>query len=114
MAGVTEFNSKENLISQIRKRDARIVSFVHTKISNAIYKALVATRKPDYELAENLANKVLQKMVDHGYGASHAAGPWWKMCRILWNRYSLKKVCPRQQRPTSYTDMNEEKLEMKK
>src|ERR671911_198992 len=70
MAGVTEFNSKENLISQIRKRDARIVSFVHTKISNAIYKALVATRKPDYELAENLANKVLQKMVDHGYGAS--------------------------------------------
>ncbi|MFZ0265824.1 MAG: ATP cone domain-containing protein, partial [Nitrososphaeraceae archaeon] len=70
MAGVTEFNSKENLISQIRKRDARIVSFVHTKISNAIYKALVATRKPDYELAENLANKVLQKMIDHGYGAS--------------------------------------------
>src|SRR5919106_139142 len=70
MAGVTEFNSKENLISQIRKRDARIVSFVHTKISDAIYKALVATRKPDYELAEKLANKVLQKMVDHGYGAS--------------------------------------------
>src|SRR5918994_1412553 len=70
MAGVTEFNFKENLISQIRKRDARIVSFVHTKISDAIYKALVATRKPDYELAEKLANKVLQKMVDHGYGAS--------------------------------------------
>ncbi len=70
MAGVTEFNSKENLISQIRKRDGRIVPFVHTKISNAIYKALVASSKPDYELAENLANKVLQKMVDHGYGAS--------------------------------------------
>jgi ribonucleoside-diphosphate reductase alpha chain len=70
MAGVTEFNSKENLISQIRKRDTRIVSFVHSKISDAIYKALVATRKPDYELAEKLANKVLQKMVDHGYGAS--------------------------------------------
>lgn len=70
MAGITEFNSKENLISQIRKRDGRIVPFVHTKISNAIYKALVASSKPDYELAENLANKVLQKMVDHGYGAS--------------------------------------------
>ena len=54
MAGVTEFNSKENLISQIRKRDARIVSFVHTKISNAIYKALVATRKPDYESSREL------------------------------------------------------------
>jgi ribonucleoside-diphosphate reductase alpha chain len=68
MAGVTEFNSsKENLISHIRKRDARVVSFIHTKISNAIYKALVATRKPDYELAENLANKVVQKMVEHGY-----------------------------------------------
>jgi ribonucleoside-diphosphate reductase alpha chain len=74
MAGVTEFNSsKENLISHIRKRDARVVSFIHTKISNAIYKALVATRKPDYELAENLANKVVQKMVEHGYGTLEKA-----------------------------------------
>jgi ribonucleoside-diphosphate reductase alpha chain len=74
MAGVTEFNSsKENLISHIRKRDARVVSFIHTKISNAIYKALVATRKPDYELAENLANKVVQKMVEHGYETSEKA-----------------------------------------
>jgi ribonucleoside-diphosphate reductase alpha chain len=74
MAGVTEFNSsKENLISHIRKRDARVVSFIHTKISNAIYKALVATRKPDYELAENLANRVVQKMVEHGYGTLEKA-----------------------------------------
>src|SRR5919106_141154 len=60
----------KHFISQIRKRDARIVSFVHTKISDAIYKALVATRKPVYESAEKLADKVLQKMVDHGYGPS--------------------------------------------
>jgi ribonucleoside-diphosphate reductase alpha chain len=74
MAGVTEYNSsKENVISHIKKRDARVVSFIHTKISNAIYKALVATRKPDYELAENLANRVVQKMVEHGYGTLEKA-----------------------------------------
>ena len=68
MAGVTEFNnSKTNLIMQIRKRDGRIVSFVRSKISDAIYKALVATGKPDYPLAERLANKVVQKMVQQGY-----------------------------------------------
>src|SRR5215207_4635627 len=49
MAGVTEFNNKETLIAKIRKRDGRIVHFEQSKISNAIYKALVA--------------KVVQKMV---------------------------------------------------
>ena len=64
MAGVTDFtNSKESLIAKIRKRDGRIVSFEHAKIANAIYKALVATGKPDYPLAERLAAKVVQKMV---------------------------------------------------
>ena len=65
MAGVTEFNnnSKEKLIAQIRKRDGRIVNFESSKIANAIYKALVATGKPDYPLAERLATKVVQKIV---------------------------------------------------
>ena len=64
MAGVTEFNnSKENLIIHIRKRDGRIVNFAQSKISDAIYKALVATGKPDYPLAERLANRVVQKMI---------------------------------------------------
>ena len=66
MAGVTEFNSnnsKETLIAKIRKRDGRVVNFEQSKISNAIYKALVATSKPDYPLAERLAAKVVQKMV---------------------------------------------------
>jgi ribonucleoside-diphosphate reductase alpha chain len=72
MAGVTEFNSKdskENLIKHIRKRDGRIVDFTQSKISNAIYKALVVTGKPDYPLAEKLANKVIQKMAQHGYSS---------------------------------------------
>jgi ribonucleoside-diphosphate reductase alpha chain len=71
MAGVTEFNdSKENLIVNIKKRDGRVVSFTHSKISNAIYKALVVTGKADYPLAERLANNVVQKMVQSGYGSS--------------------------------------------
>ncbi len=64
MAGVTDFsNSKESLIAKIKKRDGRVVSFEHAKIANAIYKALVATGKPDYPLAERLAGRVVQKMV---------------------------------------------------
>jgi ribonucleoside-diphosphate reductase alpha chain len=54
----------------IKKRDGRVVSFTHSKISNAIYKALVVTGKPDYPLAERLANNVVQKMVQSGYGSS--------------------------------------------
>ena len=66
MAGLTEFNnnnSKEMMIAKIRKRDGRIVHFEQSKISNAIYKALVATGKPDYSLAERLGAKVVQKIV---------------------------------------------------
>src|SRR5688500_4013300 len=67
MAGLTEFNnnnsSKEMLIAKIRKRDGRIVHFEQSKISNAIYKTLVATGKPDYSLAERLGTKVVQKIV---------------------------------------------------
>ena len=68
MAGVTDFsNSKEtSIIVQIRKRDGRIVHFEQSKISNAIYKALVATGKPDYPLAEKLATRVVQRLVAQG------------------------------------------------
>jgi ribonucleoside-diphosphate reductase alpha chain len=70
MAGVTEFNnSKDNLIMNIRKRDGRTVNFAKSKISDAIYKALVATGKPNYPLAEKLANRVMQKMIQQGYGS---------------------------------------------
>ena len=71
MAGVTEFNdSKDNLIANIKKRDGRVVNFTHSKISNAIYKALVVTGKADYPLAERLANRVIEKMVQSGYGST--------------------------------------------
>src|SRR5918911_1713056 len=70
MAGVTEFNnSKDNLIMNIRKRDGRTVNFAKSKISDAIYKALVATGKPNYPLAEKLANRVVQKIIQQGYGS---------------------------------------------
>ena len=68
MARSTEINnSKENLIMYIKKRDGRVVNFVHTKISNAIYKALVATGKPDYALAERLSGRVIKKIIQQGY-----------------------------------------------
>ena len=65
MAGLTEFNnnSKETVIAKIRKRDGRVVNFEQSKISNAIYKALIVMGKPDYLLAERLAAKVVQKLV---------------------------------------------------
>ena len=71
MAGVTRVNDqKENLIIRIRKRDRREVNFEPLKISDAIYKALVATGKPDFSLSEKLANKVVEKMIHHGYGST--------------------------------------------
>lgn len=74
MAETTEFNnSRENLITRIRKRDGRVVDFGKSKISNAIYKALVATGKPDYRLTETLSDKVMQKMVQHGYASTEVS-----------------------------------------
>src|SRR4030095_15112066 len=74
MAETTEFNnSKENLITRIRKRDGRVVDFGKSKISNAIYKALLATGKPDYRLTETLSDKVVQKMVQHGYATTEVS-----------------------------------------
>ena len=69
MAGVTEFNDQtKNSIIHIRKRDGREVDFEAGKISDAIYKALVATGKPEFSLSEILAGKVVQKLIHHGYG----------------------------------------------
>jgi ribonucleoside-diphosphate reductase alpha chain len=70
MAGVAEFNESKDLIAQIRKRDGRVVNFEQSKISNAIYKALVATSKSDYPLAERLAAKVVNRMMTQGYTAA--------------------------------------------
>jgi ribonucleoside-diphosphate reductase alpha chain len=71
MAGITEVNnSKENTILLIKKRDGRVVSFRQSKISNAIYKALVATGRADYAVSDRLADEVVQKMIQHGYRSS--------------------------------------------
>ena len=71
MAGITEVNnSKENTILLIKKRDGRVVSFGQSKISNAIYKALVATGRADYVVSDRLAGEVVQKMIQHGYSSS--------------------------------------------
>ena len=76
MAGITEINnSNEHSIIQIRKRDGRVVEFNESKISNAIYKALIAVARPDYDLAEKLSKKVVHKMGQQRYVTENAPVP---------------------------------------
>ncbi len=49
----------KNKITQIRKRDERIVNFSQEKITNAIFKALTAIDKGGKKLAKKLSNKVV-------------------------------------------------------
>ncbi|MFQ5969021.1 MAG: adenosylcobalamin-dependent ribonucleoside-diphosphate reductase [Nitrososphaerales archaeon] len=69
MAGTTDtFRSDvSTVINKIRKRDGRVVDFKASKISNAIYKALVATNRADYPLADRLTSKTVQRLVQQGY-----------------------------------------------
>ncbi|MGD8300117.1 MAG: adenosylcobalamin-dependent ribonucleoside-diphosphate reductase, partial [Nitrosopumilaceae archaeon] len=57
----------ESTINEIRKRSGAVTAFNQDKISNAIYKALAATSKADRGLADQLANKVVQKLVEQGF-----------------------------------------------
>ncbi|TLX86550.1 MAG: ribonucleoside-diphosphate reductase, adenosylcobalamin-dependent, partial [Thaumarchaeota archaeon] len=63
---ITEVDDSSNKSTkpkaQIRKRDRGLVEFKNSKISNAIYKALMAAGKADYKLAEKLSEKVVLKM----------------------------------------------------
>lgn len=59
---------KRSNVSRIRKRDGRIVKFRSEKIANAIFKAMVATGKPDQELAEKLASNVVSKVLERFEG----------------------------------------------
>ncbi|MFQ5940464.1 MAG: adenosylcobalamin-dependent ribonucleoside-diphosphate reductase [Nitrososphaerales archaeon] len=74
MAGSSDISNPDisTLISKIRKRDGRIVEFQSSKISNAVYKALVATKRADYPLADRLAVKVLQRLVKQGFDKSNS------------------------------------------
>jgi len=68
-----DINSQiENSIIEIRKRNGTISNFDKDKISNAIFKALEATNKPDKELATELTSGVLNKLIEHGFSAEYA------------------------------------------
>ena len=54
-------------ITRIRKRDGRIVPFDKEKITNAIYRAIVATGSKDHSLAELLSARVV-KILEQKYG----------------------------------------------
>ena len=60
----------ENTINEIRKRSGAVTAFNKDKISNAIYKALAATSKADHGLADQLAEKVVDKLVEQGFTSS--------------------------------------------
>ena len=60
----------ENTISEIRKRSGAVTAFNQDKISNAIYRALAATSKADRGLADQLAGKVVDKLVEQGFTSS--------------------------------------------
>jgi ribonucleoside-diphosphate reductase alpha chain len=53
-------------VTQIRKRDGRIVSFDPEKITNAIFRAILATGGPNRSLAKSLTEQVV-KVLDQRY-----------------------------------------------
>ena len=67
MAETNLSNSENKIIFHIKKRNGKIVNFEQSKISNAIYKALVAAGKSDRKLAELLATKLVNKIDKNGY-----------------------------------------------
>jgi len=57
----------ENTISEIRKRSGAVTAFNQNKISNAIFRALAATSKADRGMADQLAENVVNKLVEQGF-----------------------------------------------
>jgi ribonucleoside-diphosphate reductase alpha chain len=66
----TDFSQIESSIVDVKKRDGRITNFNKEKITNAIYKALVANGKPDRKIAEDLTSGVLTKLLEQGFSAA--------------------------------------------
>ena len=62
----------ENTINEIRKRSGAVTAFNKDKISNAVFRALAATSKADRGLADQLADKVVDKLVEQGFSVSRA------------------------------------------
>ena len=61
----------ENSFAEIRKRNGLVVTFNKDKVSNAIFKALAATSKADRNLADQLAEGVIGKLVVQGFSSSN-------------------------------------------
>ena len=66
----TDFSQIESSIVDVKKRDGRVTQFNKEKITNAIYKALVANGQPDRKIAEELTSGVLSKLIQQGFSAS--------------------------------------------
>ena len=56
----------ESSFAEIRKRNGNTTKFDQDKITNAIYKALLATSEGDRDLAQNLTDGVLGKLSSQG------------------------------------------------
>ena len=68
---MVENSQIESSIAEIRKRNGKVTNFDKNKITNAIHKALMATNQEDRDLAEELTNGVLDKLVTQGFSSSH-------------------------------------------
>jgi len=67
---MVENSQIESGIAEIRKRTGNVTNFNKDKISNAIFKALAATTEPDRQLADELTDGVLNKLLQQGFSSS--------------------------------------------
>ena len=68
---MVENSQIESSFAKIRKRNGDTTTFDQNKITNAIYKALLATSEGDRDLAQNLTNGVLDKLANQGFGTEN-------------------------------------------
>ncbi len=64
-------NSTENKFSHVRKRDGRIVPFDHTRITNAVYHAMQASKEGDLEKDPARVSDKVVKELNKYYPAAH-------------------------------------------
>ena len=68
---MVENSQIESSFAEIRKRNGDTTKFDQDKITNAIYKALLATSEGDRDLAQELTNGVLNKLSSQGFGTEN-------------------------------------------
>jgi len=69
---LAENSQIESSFAEIRKRNGKKSKFDQNKITNAIFKALMATNQGDRGLAEELAKGVLEKLAMQGFSSTNA------------------------------------------